>query len=90
MAFLALVELLTLIFGFYVLTTQIVVPLFRGTALFPFFHRARQRNDLVALHEDAEVAELEKEVKRLVEELKRQYGQPETKENTDVSNTGKS
>ena len=73
MAFLALVEIMVFVFGLYVLVSQVLVPLFRGTRLFPFFGRKTIREEMIDVLDEAERAELQALVERLRKEFEAKY-----------------
>lgn len=65
---LILVEVIVLTALFYFILSQILVPAFRGTAMFPFFRReAKIKEAIVEAKQDLREDELEDELEKLEE-----------------------
>lgn len=59
--------------------TQVIIPLLKGTKLFPFFDKRRRRVEdlLEEAHEEAEIAEMEAELKETEDRVaERRSGPP--------------
>lgn len=66
--FIRIFELCLLIFFFAATVSQIIIPLWRGTQLFPFFRKERE---IVNEIEEARQAEVERELRKKLDEIKR-------------------
>lgn len=67
-----LLEAIVFILGAATLVTQVIIPLFKGTALFPIFNKERREiaSGITEVLSDAEVAELRKEYEEFREQVK--------------------
>lgn len=66
-----ILEISFIIIGLYLLLSQILIPIFKGTPMFPGFRKAKAevQEDIEEIKELLEVVELEKEKKKLEAKL---------------------
>ncbi|RJQ14758.1 hypothetical protein C4553_00330 [Candidatus Parcubacteria bacterium] len=87
MAFLYVVELAGVVLFFYAAVTQVVIPLWKNTPLFPFFRRKRQLEVRITEARGAvEEADLEQSLKRTEAEAARR--RPRGRQSTTGSGAG--